>query len=226
VHSLTAISTYTEYQVHAATPIPLSDAHKFHFLIDNNRDLFGIKTSETGTGYVEVHSYTAGSNYQTEHVVAGTPIPVKDAHKFQFLLAENRDLFCIKTSETGTGSVEVHSYTAGSNYRTEHVVAGTRIPAKDAHKFRFLLAPNRDLFCIKLTDTGSNSLEVHSLTSGSNYQNFGVQTGTSVPEILEQDRVGTFGLITNRKLMWVRKFLASGAPSASQQLAVTVIKYP
>ncbi len=102
-----------------------------------NRDLFCIKTMATGTGSVEVFSLTAGSNYRDWYVTAPTPMPMGPHPKWHFLLAENNDLFRVSTGDTGTGVVEVHSLTAGSNYRNWHVTAVTPITFDDAFNYRF-----------------------------------------------------------------------------------------
>ena len=47
----------------------------------DTKDIFLIKTANTGTGNVEVHSLTAASDYTSYHVQAGTPIPQADAYK-------------------------------------------------------------------------------------------------------------------------------------------------
>lgn len=144
-----------------------------------SKDLFLIKTANTKTGQVEVHSLTSASGYTSYHVHAVTPIPLADALHYQFLIAiQSRDLFGIKTVSTGTGNVEVHSLTAGSNYNHSHRTAAT--PLKVGGKRTFLLAENDDLFVVTTGDTASKRVEVHSLTAASNYQNFQVTAATPI----------------------------------------------
>lgn len=166
-----------------------------------SKDLFLIKTANTGTGNVEVHSLTHTSWYTSYHVHAGTPIPLADASKFQFLIAIlSRDLFCIKTASTGTGRVEVHSLTAGSNYNRWHRTAAT--PLQFGGKRTFLLSENDDLFVVTTGDTASKRVEVHSLTAASNYQDYHV---TAVTPITFDDAFNyRFLLGPGRELFYVK----------------------
>ena len=108
------------------------------------KDIFLVKTANSATGRVEVHSLTAASGYANYRRQVATPIPLADANKYQFLIANNSDLFCIKTS--GPGQVEVHSLTAGSNYQTWYKTAAT--PLAVGGKRFFLIAENDDLFVV------------------------------------------------------------------------------
>jgi hypothetical protein len=78
---------------------------------DGIPDLVFIKTSNTGTGTVEVHVASGASNYQTRILETGTTFaPETDG---TWLMADYDrdgipDLVFIKTSNTGTGTVEVH----------------------------------------------------------------------------------------------------------------------
>lgn len=86
--------------------LPVGDTVDNHQLalmpnLTDTKDIFLIKTANTDTGNVEVHSLTAASDYTSYHVQAGTPVSQADAYKYQFVLAYNRDLFCIKTMATG-----------------------------------------------------------------------------------------------------------------------------
>ena len=78
---------------------------------DGIPDLIFVKTSNTGTGKVEVHVASGASKYQTRILETGTTFfPETDG---TWLMADyNRDgtpdLIFVKTSNTGTGNVEVH----------------------------------------------------------------------------------------------------------------------
>ncbi len=85
-------------------------------------DLVFIKTANTGTGTVEVHVASHSSNYQTLVCQTGSTFaPETDG---AWLLADfngtgkQDDLVFIKTSNSGTGTVEVHVATRASNYQT------------------------------------------------------------------------------------------------------------
>jgi hypothetical protein len=77
-----------------------------------------------------------------------------------FILASNNDLFAIKKSNTGTHTTEVHVLSAASGYQQFILQTGTVLHETDA-TFDFLLAPNRDLFAIKKSNTGTHTTEVH-----------------------------------------------------------------
>lgn len=62
------------------------------------------------------------------------------------MIAENDDLFVVSTGGTGSGRVEVHSLTAGSNYQDYHITTATPITFDEAFDCRFLLGPYRRSF--------------------------------------------------------------------------------
>ena len=130
-------------------------------------DLVFIKTSNTGTGKVEVHVASGSSNYQTRILETGTTFaPETDG---TWLLADFQhsgkpDLVFIKTSNTGTGKVEVHVASGSSNYQTRILETGTTFaPETDG---TWLLADydhdgTPDLVFIKTSNTGTGRVEVH-----------------------------------------------------------------
>ena len=82
---------------------------------DGMPDLYGIKTTSTGTGEVEAHVLGGAGAYQGFLLQVGIAIGEADGstHFGGWALGDfNRDgspdLYGIKTSATGTGSVEVH----------------------------------------------------------------------------------------------------------------------
>jgi hypothetical protein len=73
-----------------------------------------LKRSNTGTGKLEVHVLSGASNYQSFLLQTGTPIGQADAAtNFTFAVGDydqdgRPDLLCLKRTNTGTGSLEVH----------------------------------------------------------------------------------------------------------------------
>jgi hypothetical protein len=120
---------------------------------------------------------------------------------FAFVLAPNRDLFAIKKSNTGSHSTEVHVLSAATNYQSFALQTGTALHETD-DTFEFLLAPSRDLFAIKKSNTGSHSTEVHVLSAATNYQSFVLQTGTALHET---DATFQFRLAVNGDLFAIKK---------------------
>src|SRR5262249_39833297 len=88
-------------------------------------DLVFIKTSNTGTGTVEVHVASGTSNYQTRIFETGTTFaPESDG---TWLMSDYDrdgipDLVFIKTSNTATHKVEVHVATASGSDTVGSVV--------------------------------------------------------------------------------------------------------
>lgn len=80
------------------------------------RDLFYIKTWNTGSGRAEVHVATVASGYQATGGNWATWLGSADRSKGWFQMV-GRDLFFVRTRNTGSGKVEVHSATASSSYQ-------------------------------------------------------------------------------------------------------------
>lgn len=120
---------------------------------------------------------------------------------FEFALAANRDIFAIKKRGTGTNSTEVHVLSAAQNYQAFSLQTGTPLH-ESGNNFKFLLAPNRDLFVIKKDQTGSNSTEVHILSASSNYRRYSLHTSTALHETGDDF---DFVLAPNRDLVAIKK---------------------
>src|SRR6266566_2816827 len=187
---------YSTFLLQTGTPIGAADgAANFGWAVadfngDGIPDLFGIKTSNTGTGSVEVHVLDGATRYQSFLLQTGTPIGAADgAANFGWAVADFNgdripDLFGIKTSITGTGSVEVHVLDGATRYQSFLLQTGTPIGAAN---FGWGMGDFNgdgmaDLFGIKATSTGTKTLEIHVLDSASSYQKFLLQTGTKVTQ--------------------------------------------
>ena len=157
-----------------------------------------MKKTDTGTGSVEVHVLSGASNYQQFILRTGTPLSQAEAGNFVFAIGDyagtgRPDLFCVKKTDTGTGSVEVHVLSGASNYQQFILRTGTPLSQAEAGNFVFAIGDyagtgRPDLFCVKKTDTGTGSIEVHVLSGASNYQQFILRTGTP----LSQAEAGNF----------------------------------
>ncbi len=196
---LSAESGYRSFELQTGTPITESDAANFDFACgdfdgDGRADLFCLKKTNTGSGTLEVHVLSAASNYQSFVMQTGTPIGESDAAaNFEFACGDldgdgRADLFCLKRTNTGSGRLEVHVLSAASGYRSFVMQTGTPIWESDAAaNFAFACSDRdgdgrSDVICLKKTSTGTGRLEVHALTGASNYQSFAVQTGTALGE--------------------------------------------
>jgi hypothetical protein len=186
--------------------------HTFDFALASNGDLFAIKKSNTGSHSTEVHVLSAASTFQQFVLQTGTALHETGAD-FQFLVAANRDLFAIKKSGTGTNSTEVHVLSAASGYHSFSLQTGTALHETGAN-FEFALAPNRDLFAIKKSSTGTRTTEVHVLSAASGYRQFVLQTGTALHET---GATFEFALAGNRDLFAIKK---SNTGTASTEVHV------
>jgi hypothetical protein len=105
----------------------------------------------------------------------GTPIGAADgAANFKWAIGDfNRDgipdLIGIKVTNTGTGMVEAHVLNVATNYQSFLLQTGTAITAADGEtNFQWAAVDfnrdgNLDLFGIKVTNTGTNMVEIHVL---------------------------------------------------------------
>src|SRR4051812_17908895 len=107
----------------------------------------------------------------------GTPLEETDA-SFTFAVAQdNRDLFIFKKRNTGTDRTEIHGLTAASNYQEWFLHTGTPLEVSD-ERYVFLLAPNRDVYVIIRSGTGSGMTELHVLSAETGYQEFSAHVAT------------------------------------------------
>jgi hypothetical protein len=95
----------------------LSASPKAAAATNDRATLFFIKTKNTGSGRVEIHTATAASNYKKSDLHTATYFTLTDAKNGYFQMV-GRDLYYIKVCNTGSGHVEVHSATASSNYKS------------------------------------------------------------------------------------------------------------
>ncbi|MBP9726570.1 MAG: protein kinase [Gammaproteobacteria bacterium] len=206
---LSASSNYQSYILQTTASLPETATADFGFLIASNNDLFVIKKSATGTHSTEVHVLSASSIYQSFKLQTGTALH-ETGDEFEFLLANNNDLFIIKKSGTGTRSTEVHVLSASSNYQRYRLNTGTALKEIE-DEFQFSLASsNNDLFVIRKLGTETHSTEIHILSASSNYQRFSLETGTCLSEIKTEAQF----LITNSRDLVAIKALSSGSNRA------------
>ncbi len=171
VHSATVASGYQNGQ-HSVTRFGTGDQNNGWFQIedvdgDGRPDLAFIKTHNTGSGRVEVHWRTAASGFQSGIDVA-TALSEGDANNGWFQMV-GQNLFFIKTRNTGSGRVEVHSRTIASAYKTGIDIA-TWFGTGDQSNGWFQMV-GQNLFFTKTRNTGSGRIEVHSATAASGYTN-------------------------------------------------------
>src|SRR6266849_3010242 len=117
----------------------------------------------------------------------GTPLALNDAKNFAWAVGDFDqdgigDLYAIKVTNTGTGSVEVHVLSGADNFQSFLMQTGTPLALTDAKNFAWAVGDFDqdgigDLYAIKVTNTGTGSVEVHVLIGADNFQSFLLQTG-------------------------------------------------
>ncbi|KAB8073359.1 hypothetical protein BDV29DRAFT_191790 [Aspergillus leporis] len=138
-------------------------------------DLTYIKTTNTGTGKVEVHIASGSSGFRTRILEVGTTFVSEDNGTWQLIDADGDgrpDLVYIKTRNTGTGRVEVHIASASSNYQTRILETGTTFYPEDNGVWQmadFDRDGKLDLIYIKTRNTGTGKVEVHVASGASNF---------------------------------------------------------
>jgi hypothetical protein len=126
-----------------------------------------IKTSNTGSGTVEVHVASGASNYQSFILHTGTTFAPEN-NGFWYLAPYSSkkaaDLVYIKDANTGTGKVEVHVASQSSGYQTRVLEVGS-VFNQEANGVWSLVDFNGDgvldLGYVKDQNTGSGTVEVH-----------------------------------------------------------------
>jgi predicted HNH restriction endonuclease len=151
---------------------------------DGYPDLAYIKTSNTGTGTVEVHIASRRSNFQTRIWESGTTFDLENDGTWLLAPAKSGtlpDLAFIKISNAATHSVEVHIASGASGYKLRTQETGTVFGEEDNGIWK-LYDYNADgvldLVYIKTSATGTNSVEVH-VAAGPSYRNWVLHTGTT-----------------------------------------------
>jgi surface antigen len=145
--------------------------HFIHIRDGGTGTLYFIKTKNTGSGRVEVHSATPSSSYQSGTSTTTRFLPVDDPNGWFQMAGAN--LYFIKTRSTGSGRVEVHVVTAASNYQSGSSYVTAFSPG-DADNGWFQMADVnfdgiQDLIFIKTRYTGSGRVEFFVADGSRNY---------------------------------------------------------
>jgi hypothetical protein len=205
-------------------------------LVGNAGTLWFIKTKNTGSGHVEVHSATPGSGYQSgQH--SATWFLTAEANNGWFQVAGS-NLWFIKTKYTGSGRVEVHSATGASGYQSG-VHYASLFSSGEADNGWFQMDDwNRDgvqdLIYIKTRNTGSGRVEIFAADGASGYGRLLVAAPTSFSPgdanngwFQEQNRDLVFIKTRNTGSGRVEYFRSSASSSFSQlTLATPTVFYP
>ncbi len=140
-------------------------------------DLWFIKTRNTASGKVEVHSATRQSRFRDRGVSSTTRFAAAEADNGTWAMV-GADLWFIKTRNTASGKVELHtakapSYRSGKSFVTRFSTA----TAADG----IWQMDGDDLWFIKTRNTASGKVEASSATAATGYS-FGL--GRSLLDVL------------------------------------------
>ena len=206
VHILSGASGYHTWLLHAVVPITAADAANFSgwalgdYVRDGLPDLYAIKTRNTGSGAAEVHILSGSSDYHSFALHAATPLSESDSSQ-NFAAWEvgtyggalEPTLFGIKTTNTGSGTVEIHALSGDSFYHSFSLHTTTAFPSSGVSSFgawqigTFNADGEPDLYGLKTVGTGSGDVEVHVVSAVSDYATFLLHAVTSFSDSTPAD---------------------------------------
>lgn len=111
--------------------------HFFWFAGKSNGDVIGLKVTDTSSGMIEVHVLDADDDYQSFKLQKPTPLSLAERPNFYFIGGDG-DVIGIKTANTSSGMVEVHSLDGSEGYQKFSLQKTTAIKASDAANFRWV----------------------------------------------------------------------------------------
>jgi hypothetical protein len=197
VHIMDAANNYQSWLIQTPTALhETGDDWDFvtgDYNGDGVTDIFGIKQSGTGSGRTEIHVLDGASNYQNWLLQTGTALH-ETGDDWDFLVGDYNsdgatDIFGIKQSETGSAKTEIHVLDGASNYQNWLMQTPTALHETD-DSWGFLLDDYTlnnptGIISLKERETGSGTTEAHILNGGTTYQNWLLQTGSVLPEIVD-----------------------------------------
>jgi hypothetical protein len=167
VHVADAASNYQNFVLQTGTCFGCEDNGVW--TLSRKGDLVYIKTRNCDSGKIEYHVASKASNYQqfTQHVATG--FDVEDNGTWCIAptcSGDFADLYYIKTRNTGSGKVEVHTVSASSGWKSRVVDVATSFQPEESG--RWLMAnlshqDRPDLVYIKTSSCESGKVEVHAV---------------------------------------------------------------
>lgn len=187
------------------TPLRISGGPSFRRVPNENK-------VELVPGRLQIDTQPPPAAYGIFSLQTGTALAFTDP-SYRFALAPNNDLFAIKTSNTGSGTTELHILAAASNYKQFALQTRTALE-QVGDDWDFGVAHNRDVFAIKKRNTGSGTTEIHVLSAEHGYQKFSKQTRTALPPT---DGNWAFTIAHDRDVVAIKK---SGTDSGTTELHI------
>ena len=168
VHNAVAEDSYATSKVHAVTPIQVNDAPNGTWVVES-KDVYFIKTANTGTGSIEVHRLSSGSTYSAFDLHQPSGFGACEASNGIFTI-DNGDLYFIKTENTGKGFIEVHMAGHQKGFAKIEYHGTSTFPCGDASN-GYLTVRGGDLYLIKTRGTGSGKVELYIADGEKDYKN-------------------------------------------------------
>lgn len=198
------------------TDLPAKNIPPLKFAIyPSTGNLFVIRRS-LQCGQTEIVELDAYNSYRCKGnpIITGLHyIPDNEITYWDFLVNSFGDLFIIK--KAGVASTEAHILTATSQYKIFSRNGSTDMHRTD-NSYKFLFAPNNDLFVVKKLNTGSGFTELHILSNGNNYSRRDSQLSTG---LIQTNEYYFFALTTKKELVIVRKLNAQNL-----QFGINILK--
>ncbi len=153
-----------------------------------NDNLYGALTTQTGSGKVEVHAQSSSSNYAARMADIATSWSIANPSDWRFFFGSTvgdtrPDLIGVQAGGTPSGKVEIHVASWASNYRDTTVNTVTPMSSftPDANWQIAVGGPSGgDVYFIALGTTGTRTVEIHSLTANSSYNEWGIHSGSAL----------------------------------------------
>ena len=211
LHRASAAESYATEDMIATTPLSPADAPNGTFVFESG-DLYFIKTASTGTKTIEVHRLTNASEYENFDMEQGTIYPLSEADNGPFTI-DNGDLYHIKTRNTNSGFVELHSV----NHEVTYLMSNKMFPQgnffsynlQTATPFTFDDAANGcfvvrggDLYYIRTHNTASGKIELSVSDGEQNYTNRRTYI-TCLGSIPWGQEIGSYSIDNNGNLYFV-----------------------
>jgi 5-hydroxyisourate hydrolase-like protein (transthyretin family) len=205
--SVAGAQPYSQFLLHTRTPLGLIEDGRGDFTMadidrDGRQDLVFIKRRDVGTGRIEVHAFSAASNFQQAILHSGSALFAGEDGNGDFTMADvdrdgRPDLVFIKRRATPTGKIELHVASAASGFQQFIQHVATALPSTEDNSGDFQVSDTDrdgrpDLVFIKRRATATGRIEVHVLSAASGFQQFSVHTATAFLGV--EDGNGAFSL--------------------------------
>jgi YD repeat-containing protein len=158
------------------------------YCTDSRTDIVGFNKFSTGTNSTEIHVLNGGNNFQnfSQQMGTGQGYDPSKIYKMGDWDGDNRpDLIQISQNNNGTGKVEVHIFSASSDFKTHIFDIATALGAVGDNWDFNVLDWNQDgkldIVGALKNNSGTNSVEIHVLNGANNFQGYLDQRGTGMP---------------------------------------------